>query len=282
MDLAPAGSIRHILRVRWLGFVVVFAVGGVAHAGPLSNPAFLGIKMVDGRPGCVVESVTKGSAAQDAGLRSGDLIAAMDSVPTLDCTQLKLQILEHPPGDNVRIDVRRAIDHVVLKVSLSTRAEVLHRRFVGHAMEATELTDVDDAKRSYDLADRRGRTTVVGWFTKQCVGCAPVFDRVADGLAKRSGTSPFVLAVTQRPAQDDLSLLRKSFPTSIALAAADNATFEDLAIDDPERIHFMVIDCRGVVRFVAPVAPDSDDLDAAVDEVLAAAEQAEHARVSRR
>ena len=40
----------------------------------------------------------------------------------------------------------------------------------------------------------------------------------------------------------------------------------------------MVIDCRGVVRFVAPIAPDADDLDAALDEVLAAAEQAEHAR----
>ena len=44
---------------------------------------------------------------------------------------------------------------------------------------------------------------------------------------------------------------------------------------------FLVIDCRGVVRLVAPIAPDADDIDAATDEVLAGAEQAEHARTRR-
>jgi hypothetical protein len=72
------------------------------------------------------------------------------------------------------------------------------------------------------------------------------------------------------------------FTTSVPLALATESTFSELAIDDPERVHFMVIDCRGVVRFVAPIAPGSDDLDAAIDEVLAAAEQAEHSRSQRR
>ena len=47
---------------------------------------------------------------------------------------------------------------------------------------------------------------------------------------------------------------------------------------EDERVFFMVIDGHGVVRFVAPLAPNADDLDAALDDLLAAAEQAEHAR----
>ena len=42
----------------------------------------------------------------------------------------------------------------------------------------------------------------------------------------------------------------------------------------------MVVDCRGIVQFVAPIAPDSDDLDAALDELLAAAEQAARTHVA--
>jgi hypothetical protein len=68
----------------------------------------------------------------------------------------------------------------------------------------------------------------------------------------------------------------------VALAVADMDLFEHLALKDSERISFMVIDCRGVVRFVAPIAPEADDLDAALDDILAAAEQAEHQRTSRR
>jgi len=47
---------------------------------------------------------------------------------------------------------------------------------------------------------------------------------------------------------------------------------------DDDRVYFFVIDCRGVVQLVAPIAPDADDIDASADEVAAAAEQAEHLR----
>jgi hypothetical protein len=43
----------------------------------------------------------------------------------------------------------------------------------------------------------------------------------------------------------------------------------------------MVLDRTGVVRFIAPISPDDDAADAAIDDVLAAAEQAERAPTSR-
>jgi membrane-associated protease RseP (regulator of RpoE activity) len=285
--------------VRWAGLVVAVSLSSVADAGPSSNPAFLGIAMDNAPNACRVSGVTPGSAAQDAGLRESDLIVAIDGVRTLDCNMLRNQIVANVPGHVIKLDVRRGGDTITLQAPLSTRAEVLHRRLVGHTMEPTEIYDADDDRHSYDLAETRGKTTVIGWFElERCAGCSAVFDRVADGIAQRltdRENAPFVLAISQVPTLSNTVAMvtqgplvmpsaRKaySFTSSVPLALASVRTFAELAIDDPERIHFMVIDCRGVVRFVAPVAPGSDDIDAAVDEVLAAAEQAEHGRTQRR
>lgn len=323
MKLALGSCFRQIHGVRWLGLIAaVIAFAGSAHADrrqnaptPVqaathtaltpapsaptsSNPAFLGIKMVDGNPGCIVEGVTAGSAADDAGLREWDRILALDGVRTPNCTQLRAQIISNAPGHVVRLDVRRKTELISVSAPLSTRAEVLHRRLVGHAMEPTDVVDADDTKQTYDLAQPRGKVTVIGWFMiERCSGCSAVFDRVADNLHAHldDSNAPFVLAVTPEPTPSNVLVsqhalpqaspqIRKSygFTTSVPLALANPETFAELAIDDPERVHFMVIDCRGVVRFVEPIAPGSDDMDAAVDEVIAAAEQAEHARTQRR
>jgi hypothetical protein len=264
---------------------------GVVHASaaPASDPAFLGISM-DNAPGyCSIGGITPASPAQDAGLMWGDAVTAIDGMSTAGptpCSTLQDQIVSHRPGDEIQLDVRRGTQRLTIRATLSTRAEVLHRRFVDEPMFHTELADFDNDKLSYDLGARRGRTTIVGWFMlENCIGCARVFDRVLDGLHKRSkdaDTAPSVLAVTAPGRRGDLAGLRKTFTTSVSLAMSDMDVFEQIALKDSERISFMVIDCRGVVRFVAPIAPDADDLDAALDDVLAAAEQAEHQRTSRR
>lgn len=263
-----------------------------------SNPAFLGIKMRDHGTGCRVDGVTPGSAAHDAGLRPWDLILAIDDVRVTTCAALRAQIVSSLPGHVVKIDLRRDAERMVVHAPLSTRAEVLHRRLVGHPMEPAEVVDADDDERSYNLAATRGKTVVIGWFMiEHCSGCSAVFDRVADGLAKRlagSDNPPFVIAVTSRPNPTNTVMLAPSakhllppvrkayaFSAGVPLALASDTTFEELAIDDPDRVHFTVIDCRGIVRFVAPIAPGSEDIDAAIDEVLAAAEQAEHLRARR-
>jgi hypothetical protein len=274
--------------VRWFGITIAVLVTATAHAAPTSNPAFLGISMANMGAGCFVRSVTKGSAAQDAGLRQGDVIVTMDKAPTRTCDDLRDIIVGHPSGDQVSVDVLRGGERLVLKILLTTRAEVLHRRLVSHPMESTDLVDLDNAKHSYDLGDQHGHTTVVGWFLDTCFGCARLLDRVHDAMVKRSrdtNTPPLVLGVasTLDPRKQlEAAAVRKSFSSSIALAFADADVFDTFAINDGDRATFMVIDCKGVVQFVAPIAPESEDLDDAIAEVLSAAEQAEHARTSRR
>lgn len=289
MDLALASSFRQIPRVRCLGFLVLVylaSLASVASAAPASDPAFLGVSMDDAPGFCSIRDTTPASPAEEAGMAFGDAVYSIDGVPLAGptpCTKLTSEIVARRPGDEIKLDVRRGSQRVTIKATLSTRGEVLHRRFVGAPMQRIDLVDLDNDNVSYDLGDR-GRTTIVGWFAlERCTNCGRVFDRIADELRTRlrdAENPPGVLAVTAAPL-DKRSSLRKSFTANVTLASTERDVFEDFALRDSVRISFMVIDCRGVVRFVAPIAPDADDFEAAVDDLLAAAEQAEYLRTRR-
>ena len=275
--------------MRWLlSIAAVVMTPVVASAAPASDPAFLGIGMDNGPGYCSISNITKASPAHEAGLQFGDMILAIDGVPTAGpnpCSTLQTQIVSHRAGEDIKLDVRRGVQRITVKATLSTRADVLYRRLVGEQIDPTELEDIDNKKVSYNLGDR-GKTTIVGWFMlENCTNCGRVFDRINDGLKKRmkdSDNPPKTLAITAPGRRGDLTSVRKAFTSNVSLAVTDMDMFEEHAFKDSERISFMVIDCRGVVRFVAPIAPDADDIDAAVDDVLAAAEQAEHQRTTRR
>jgi hypothetical protein len=272
--------------VRWL--VALVALTGLAYAGPPSNPAFLGISMEDARyrtahDGCRVIEVTQMSAAEAAGLHREDVIEALDGVTTASCTQLTAEIIAHAPGDVVKLDVLRGADKIAVKATLSTRAEILSRRLVGRALDSIDAVDVD-TKAELDLAELRGDTTVLAWFdVHRCGDCVGLIRRLADVVQapRKTGNVPRLLAVTFGSATD-LANVHTTQSLGVPLAVVDQRAFETSATNDGDRLFVMVLDRRGHVCFVTPIAPQDDSLDAAIDEVLAAAEQAEHARAARR
>lgn len=264
--------------MRWLGVLIAVSIAPAATAGRASDPAFLGIGMHDNAPGCRVDQVIQSSAADDAGLRIGDVIVAIDDNPTQACQVLTNGIIAHSLGDTVRLDLHRGYGRMVVKATLTSRSEVLHRRFVGRPIDGFDATGEDGSP--FELSELHGRPTVIGWFdVHHCVGCAAIFDQIETRLHARMGDSaPRLLAITGG-SPDNLKTLRASFASSVSLAIADEESpYVLFASGDPGRVHLMVLDTRGTVRFATPIAPDDDDLDAALDEVIAASEQAEHAR----
>jgi len=269
--------------VRWLLLVVTLVAAQVSgvEAKP-SNPAFLGIGMHDLQPNpttggatgpCFVDNVTRGSGAKAAGLQSGDILVAIDASPVANCDAVLRVVQAHEAGDVVKISVHRYGRPLTLEATLVSRDEILRRRFVGQPIGATDVFGVDD-QRTYDLGSLRGKTAIVGWFdARRCDGCNTVFTKLAAwsrAQAGKPGIQPMPLAVTAGAPDQKMSSLAFDVP----LAIADPALYEEFTIPDTERIHFMVVDCRGVVQYVAPVAPNSDDTDAVLDELFAAAEQA--------
>lgn len=264
-------------------------VASSAHAKP-SNPAFLGIGMRDliAAPQaavgtgvlttgpCIVDTVTRGSGAKAAGLQPGDILHAIDSAAVSNCDAVLRVVQAHEPGDTVKIKVQRYGRPITLTAQLVSRDEILRRRLVGQPIIATELHGVDE-DRSYDLSSLRGKTTIVGWFdARRCDGCGSVFTKLADWARRRedkAGIQAMPLAVTigERPE----GAAKIMMPTlDVPLALAEQSLYEEFTIPDAERINFMVIDCRGIVQYVAPVVPNGDDTDAVLDELFAAAEQA--------
>lgn len=279
---SPIGFAR-FTGVRWLGFIAVL-VSATALGGAPSNPAFLGIGMEDARArmaidGCRANNVTPSSPAEAANIRIDDVVQALDGVATASCTQLSAEITAHAPGDVVKLDIVRHGEHITLRATLSTRAELLHHRLVGHKLDSVDAIDVEDHS-DIDLSDIHGDATILAWFdAKHCTDCPALVRRLGDSIHEpHRGTSARLLAVSPGSVTD---LASYHVNVGAPLVAVDAQTFETLTTNEWDRVFIMVLDRRGHVCFVTPISPQDDSVDAAMDEVLAATEQAEHARSRR-
>jgi hypothetical protein len=251
---------------------LVLAAAGAAHASPPSNPAFLGVGMDDYRNVCIVSSVTEGSPAEDSGIALQDLVEAVDGVATASCTEVTDQIIAHAPGDKIEIVVMRGGgQRVRLHPVLTSRTEVLQRRYVGKPVPDFDITGYDDGQ-PVDLARPSSETRVLAWFdVHHCEGCAPLLERVG---------SKAKLEVITYGDSKHLATDRVGAKLGVPVALfRDVDEFRRTAMGESDRIYFMVVDCHGIVRFVVPIVPDADDADAAIDDVLAAVDQTQHAHL---
>jgi hypothetical protein len=285
MALAPRPAIGQILGVRRVALMLC-VVASTAVASPRSsNPAFLGIQMFDatgGRGPCTIEGATRDGPAEAAGLRSNDRVLAVDGKPIENCAALLDEITAHTPGEAVAIKVDRLGRALVVKAQLTTRDALLHH-MIGKPMIATDLVSVED-NEPYDLSSLHGQMAIVGLYNPACVDCASLFGKFLDWArdrARRDGPTPLVLAVC--PASEpnhDLRALQKSLDVPLAVGEFSARGFggspfaRDMLISDRDRLGVIVIDGRGIVQYLGPVAPNSDDTEAVLDEVFAAAELA--------
>jgi putative serine protease PepD len=93
-------------------------------AGQSVQHAYLGVSTAtpnSGTAGAVVASVASGSPASDAGLRSGDLITAVDSTTITSSDGLVAAIAAHKPGDHVTLTIHRGSQTSDLTVTLGTQ-----------------------------------------------------------------------------------------------------------------------------------------------------------------
>ncbi|HEY6532349.1 MAG TPA: trypsin-like peptidase domain-containing protein [Acidimicrobiales bacterium] len=79
-----------------------------------------GVESPEGDAGAYVEEVTPGSAAEDAGIQSGDLIVAVDGTDIRSFKELQGLISSHVPGDEVTVEVVRDGESVEIEVTLGT------------------------------------------------------------------------------------------------------------------------------------------------------------------
>lgn len=85
---------------------------GLGLSGPSSTP--------NGDAGAYVQSVTSGGAADKAGIRSGDIIVAVDGMPVASFDELRGLASGYAPGDKVVVQVNRDGRMLDMDVTLGT------------------------------------------------------------------------------------------------------------------------------------------------------------------
>ncbi|MDP9393178.1 MAG: trypsin-like peptidase domain-containing protein, partial [Actinomycetota bacterium] len=73
--------------------------------------------------GALVMGVTPGSAAEDAGLRSGDVVVGVDGRTVRTPDDLSAALEDHQPGDRVDVQVYRGAERLTVPLTLGVRAE---------------------------------------------------------------------------------------------------------------------------------------------------------------
>jgi putative serine protease PepD len=92
--------------------------------GQTVKHAYLGVSTSDAgatAPGALVQSVTNGGPADDAGLRGGDIVTALGTTAIKGTNDLVATIAAHRPGDRVTASVRRGGQTIKVSVTLGTQ-----------------------------------------------------------------------------------------------------------------------------------------------------------------
>jgi putative serine protease PepD len=92
--------------------------------GQTVKHAYLGVSTSDAgaaTAGALVQGVTSGGPADDAGLRSGDVVTALGTTTIKGTNDLVATIAAHRPGDRVTASVRRGAQTIKVTVTLGTQ-----------------------------------------------------------------------------------------------------------------------------------------------------------------
>jgi putative serine protease PepD len=85
--------------------------------------AYLGLSSGEqpDKPGAVVGQVNPGTPAQQAGIRTGDVITSFDGKTIRNPSELSLAVLTKKPGDKVKIELKRGGDSKTVTAELGNR-----------------------------------------------------------------------------------------------------------------------------------------------------------------
>ena len=109
-----------------VGFAVpsntVKSIASQLIASGKAQHALLGVTPADAANGVRIASVKSGSAADDAGLKNGDVITAVGSTPITSSAQIRAIIAGHQPGDALTLTILRNGSSKTVHVTLGARS----------------------------------------------------------------------------------------------------------------------------------------------------------------
>ena len=278
-------------RPAWLAVIALAIAPGVVAAdeaidGEDPRP-WLGIsydpRSQKGIYGLPVTNVFEESGALASGLRIGDEILEIDGQQTPPGTDLYPIISPRAIGERLSMRIYRSDRFMMLHPVLTPRvsdSEMLHRQLVGKRAPAFSLTQIGDENApAIDDSVLVGKVGVVLWFHYSCRDCPQLINALAPWIEshRREGVVGIVGADGEEVA---LSAILTSTPVLFPVGIDRDAWLHYGVLENPQdKVSISVVDRAGVVRMAAAVVATDE---AALDDVIAAAERALKQRKSRR
>lgn len=121
-----------------------------------SKSAFLGVATDDSKDGAKVEEVTKGSAAEKAGLKKGDVITRVGDKAVFSQEDVAAEVKKHKPEDKVAITYKRDGKEQKATATLGKRPGALAFNSFGEGFSAPELRSLPNFDFNWDEANGSG------------------------------------------------------------------------------------------------------------------------------
>jgi thiol-disulfide isomerase/thioredoxin len=220
--------------------------------------------MFDGHKGTTrVQSVVSDGPAEHAGMRAGDVIAAIDGQQVAKAAEVIMRVRGEKPGAKLHLMLSRDGKEVPLDVTLEKRPDLedLQGRLVGHPAPDFALTALV-GPASAKLADLKGHVVIVDFWATWCGPCAMAMPHLVDLGHKYKDVR--VLGISDEDEADIKQYVADhKIDYTIARDPDDMVTGHYLVTGLPTLV---IIDKTGVVRALHIGAGDFDAIEAEIQQ----------------
>ena len=104
--------------------------------------------------GVLIDEVEEGSAADEAGLKRGDVILSVDGKPVRSANQLRIRVAQTPPGTELKLGLMREKKRIELTAIVGDQATFLASTDNELLQGITVASLDDERRRQYRISDR--------------------------------------------------------------------------------------------------------------------------------
>ena len=223
-------------------------------ASPVTVPGWLGVELLaspSGQAGVLVRHVVHGSPADQADLRSGDVLLRVHGEAVDGPADVARLVGERGAGRRLNLVLRRGTQErlvAVLLAAVPTGDEILHMSYVGAPAPPLQALTAARGHPPLTLGAVRGQVTLVEFWSPWCTVCRMLIPVMNDWHERyRARGVQFVAITTEPPSQAAQAAAGLGMDCPVASDESEQTTLAYRALALPT---LFVIDPDGTVRDV--------------------------------